>query len=261
MQLVFATGFLVPQMLLGQEYYRGVKAIHPDALFPTVPAIGDIASRGEALARAIHNRFPSGPVHVIAHSMAGLDTRYALQQNLYGIADPGRVAVLSTIATPHHGSAIADLVLGPAGNPLDPRQIVFELARHTLQALTLPEGAIYDLTLARAAAFNAGCPNVPHVRYVCYTGAGIESFLLRSNHLYLSSIGKTPEDKANDGLVTVASASWTPLAEAPWPTDHIGEVGHCLDTPPRFASSFDHLSAIARVIRNGELAAAAAAGV
>src|SRR5215469_10984999 len=90
MNLVFASGFLVPQRILGV-----------DAL---------IKNRAARLAEQIQARFPEGKVHIIAHSMGGLDSRYLLSKNLLGL--DGRVASLSTVSTPHRGSPVADLVLG-----------------------------------------------------------------------------------------------------------------------------------------------------
>ena len=46
-------------------------------------------------------------VHIIAHSMGGLDSRYLISKLGYG----DRVASLTTISTPHRGSNIADVLL------------------------------------------------------------------------------------------------------------------------------------------------------
>src|SRR5262252_6205372 len=46
-------------------------------------------------------------VHLIAHSMGGLDSRFLIAK--LGLAN--RVLSLTTIGTPHHGSPIADLVV------------------------------------------------------------------------------------------------------------------------------------------------------
>jgi hypothetical protein len=46
---------------------------------------------------------PSEKVHIIAHSMGGLDARYLLSKNANGIAD--YVSTLTTIGTPHQGLA------------------------------------------------------------------------------------------------------------------------------------------------------------
>jgi hypothetical protein len=79
-------------------------------------------------------------------------------------------------------------------------------------------------------------------------------YLLRVTGAYIRDVGQTPAERENDGLVSVASASWRPLAEAPWPADHLGEVGRSF-APPRFASPFPHLEALRRVIARARAAA------
>ena len=56
------------------------------------------------------------PLHVIAHSMGGLDARYAIR-NVPQVAD--RVKTLVTIGTPHRGSPVADAVVARTGPLLE----------------------------------------------------------------------------------------------------------------------------------------------
>jgi triacylglycerol lipase len=172
--------------------------------------------------------------------MGGLDSRFALHENLSGLA--ARVASLSTIATPHFGSPVADFLGG--GGLLG---AVFSGLGSAVAAFGVPTGALHDLTTAKAAQFNRDHPNIGTIPCHCYAGNGLESPPLALMREYIRHVGKTDAEKENDGLVSVASASWKPLAEPPWPTDHIGEVGHNA-TPPRFASRFDHLAAFRRVV-------------
>ncbi len=247
MGVVFAAGFLVPQHLVGKDYFRGAAAAFPGALFPDVPPVADVPTRANALAQKIHAAFPSGPIHIVAHSMAGLDSRFLLSNNLLGLADPGRVASLSTIATPHWGSPIADLLVGPEPSALDPRWFIYQVQVQLAAELGQPVGGLGDLTSGYARDFNARYPSVPHVNYFSYAGSGMESFLLKGSHAYIELTGVTQDAKANDGLVSVQSASWTPLVELPWPTDHLGEVGYNLSAPD-LVSSFDHLAAYRRIL-------------
>ena len=94
MNLVFASGVLVPQHILGVDYFRGIKA-HVEAnghhaVFPQVPVTGTVAERAVALADAIAAVYPAGPIHIIAHSMGGLDSRFLIANNLNGLSEPGR---------------------------------------------------------------------------------------------------------------------------------------------------------------------------
>jgi pimeloyl-ACP methyl ester carboxylesterase len=79
LNLVFASGFLCPQRVLKQDYFRDVRTAFPGACFPRVPVTGSIDARGQALAAAIGAfRFPdpNAPIHIIGHSMGGLDAVY-----------------------------------------------------------------------------------------------------------------------------------------------------------------------------------------
>lgn len=249
MNLVFASGFLFPQRALYQDYFRGGAAAFPGACFPRVPLTGSIELRARGLADEITRfRFPDpgGPIHIVAHSMGGLDARYLLQQNLSGLT--GRIASLSTIGTPHRGSPIADLIVGPEPDRRMMRRRLYNGLRRVVGVLGLRTGALDNLTTGYARRFNEECPGLGDVPCYCYAGSGAQAFLLRLTFAYIRDAGRTPEERDNDGLVSVASAAWRPLAEPPWPVDHLGEVGHSL-APPRFASSFPHLEALRRVIR------------
>src|SRR5712692_3871085 len=111
MNLVFASGVLFPQKVGPLEYFRGLPDEYPDALFPNVKGIDSVEQRAKQLAEEIdQKKFPSGPIHIIAHSMGGLDARRFLVEGPKSLTE--RVVSLSTIATPHHGSLIADLLAG-----------------------------------------------------------------------------------------------------------------------------------------------------
>ena len=248
MNLVFASGFLIPQRFLGQDYFRGVRATFPEACFPRVPVAGTIEVRARRLADEITAfRFPqpNARIHIIAHSMAGLDARYALHRDLGGLAS--RVASLSTIATPHRGSPLADLLVGPGPEKWSVRRTVYETVRRAVGAVGVPTGALENLTTAHARRFNEEHPDIGEIPCYCYAGDRPQVYLLKLLSSYIRHVGRTEEERANDGQVTVASAAWKPLAEPPWPTDHFGEVGHSL-TPPSFVSGFPHLEALRRVI-------------
>jgi triacylglycerol lipase len=252
MNLVFASGFLFPQKILGVAYFRGLQEAFPGACFPAVPPNGSIEVRANALVQAV-TRFgfpdPGAPIHIIAHSMGGLDARYALHKNISELA--GRVASLSTIATPHHGSPIADFLVGAAPGVLDIRRVVYETLRQVAADLGIEAGALGNLTTDYAVKFNSEHPDIAGIPCYCYAGNGTESYLIKPLHLYIQHRGQNEEAKANDGLVSVASASWKPLAEDPWPTDHLGEVGHNLN-PPTFIPTFGHIEAFRRVVQRAE---------
>jgi triacylglycerol lipase len=249
LNLVFASGFLFPQRLFRHDYFRGVRAAFPGSCFPRVPLTGSIDIRARVLAAEITRfrfRDPDGPIHIVGHSMGGLDARYLLDRDLSGLT--GRIASLSTIGTPHWGSPIADFIVGPEPDRRMVRRRLYNGLRRAMSVLGLRSGAMDNLTTGYAQRFNEQHPGTGGVPCYCYAGTGADVYLLRMMSGYIREVGRTPEQRSNDGLVSVASASWKPLAEPPWPTDHLGEVGHSL-VPPRFVSSFPHLEALGRVIR------------
>ena len=210
--------------------------------------LGSIEMRAQALATEIAGfRFPEpkARIHIIAHSMGGLDARYALDRGLSGLAP--RIASLSTIGTPHRGSPIADLLVGPTTGGRPVRRVVYEALRGAVAAFGLATGALDNLTTAYARRFNEAHPDIADIPCYCYAGNSATSYLLQLTSAYIRNAGRAEDERENDGLVSVASASWKPLAESPWPTDHLGEVGHSL-SPPSFASSFPYLEALRRVI-------------
>ena len=235
--LVFASGFLVPQRIAGQDYFKGLKAIYPEAttLFAPVSPLGSVPLRAEELAKSIAAKFPAGPIHIIAHSMGGLDARCLLARNLHDLT--GRVASLSTISTPHLGSPVADLLLG------EPIGLEFPF-RDFLAQFTPPNvHALLDLATTGAPGFTEPDP-VKGVRYFAYAGGGIGSALLFATHLYIKA-----REGENDGMVSVKSATWPDqLAEDPWNADHIAEIGYDLNRSD-LTTQFPFVDAIARIVK------------
>src|ERR1017187_2770711 len=162
--LVLASGVLVPQRLAKLDYFKGLPALYPPetTLFAPVSPLGSVELRAQQLAERIARKFPAGAVHVIAHSMGGLDVRCLLAKNLSGLASGGRVVSLSTIATPHHGSPVANLLLVGLEFPF---QAILG------QFVDLEAHALIDLATGGAPGFREQDP-VPGVRYFAYAGAG-----------------------------------------------------------------------------------------
>lgn len=77
-----------------------------------VPPSGSIEARAARLADDIAQKAQGKPVNIIAHSMGGLDSRYMISR-----LKPGNIEVVSltTIATPHRGSAFADYMFDAIG--------------------------------------------------------------------------------------------------------------------------------------------------
>jgi triacylglycerol lipase len=195
------------------HYFRGIikhleeLGCHAHAV--RLPAVASVPERARILVEAI-NALPHERVDIIAHSLGGLDARYALAQ--LGLA--AKVRTLVTVGTPHHGTPIADLaVRGPIG-----------LARKAIGAVGIRLHALDWLSTDALARFNNEVKNVPGVRYACVV-AGIRepttpvSLALAPAHGYLKKVVGP-----NDGLVPVASQYWgETLAEIE--ADHWQQVG------------------------------------
>lgn len=245
MNLVFASGFLIPQRLKRLDYFRDVASKYPGALFPRVALAGSVELRANQLAEQIAAAFPNGRIDIVAHSMGGLDARYLLSHNLCGLTP--RIATLSTISTSHRGSPVADLLAGPT--PLGPKRLVYEIIKDTMARQGYKAGGLVNLTTGAAMTFNQQCPDVPGVTYLAYAGCGPLSYALRPSGWVIERAASTTDERLNDGLVSVASAQWpgTQLAEPPWPADHLAEIGYDLDHPGA-RPKFDYLGAITRVV-------------
>src|SRR5207247_792188 len=96
------------------------------------------------------------PVHLIGHSLGGLDSRYLI--SCLGMAP--RVLTLTTVGTPHRGSPFADWGV---------RRFA-PLLRPVLDYFRVPCEAVFDLTVANSRRFNAAVPDVPGVRYFSVAG-------------------------------------------------------------------------------------------
>jgi len=203
---------------------------------------GGVRDRAPVLAEQIKQAFPTGEIHIIAHSMGGLDSRFLLSNNLLGLAD--RVLSLSTVSTPHRGSPVADLVLGLIPG-IDSRPVRAVLDRLS----SIGSGALDDLTTTAALKFNQENPDLPHVRYLSYLGCDHISLALLATYEFIQSRGRTDDEKTNDGVVSLNSARWPiDLVEPPWPADHLAQIGHDLDTLD-LHTSFDHKKAFERVVQ------------
>ncbi|MEN6626337.1 MAG: hypothetical protein ABFD69_08940 [Candidatus Sumerlaeia bacterium] len=204
------------------EYFNGIAdrlrargaTVHTAAL----PPGGAIAERAEALRRFIDANVREPKFHLVAHSMGGLDSRHYLT----ALSGAERAVSLTTLATPHHGSALADLttlhLIEPVARLLGkfgPQQWVEELYRQT--------AAHSDLRPASCAEFNARTPNAPGVAYYSWAGEPPNAALHGLLQLPGAVLARL-EDGPNDGLVSVGSAKWSGW-RGTVPADHISLVG------------------------------------
>jgi triacylglycerol lipase len=264
--IVLAHGFLGFRKIFGIEYFNGLKAyleanLPVSVLVTEVDPDNGIEVRGEELRRqflaALGELPPSTEeerrvantldarqkTHLLAHSMGGLDSRFMLSP-----ANPShvaaRVASLTTIATPHRGSPIANVIaakLGRNGFSLF-KKFEKKRFRKMIEHLGISLDGLHDLTMEACERFNQKYIDHPNVRYFSIAGQGRAegrptAKLLYPTYKYIKK--KTGE--SNDGLVTVASARWGEFDSNLWPADHADMVGHDLDRI-RQPGKFDHFA-------------------
>lgn len=86
---------------------------------PALPAFNSTPVRAPILARFIDRvlaQTGARKVHIIGHSQGGIDARYLIGE--LGYSD--RVATVTTIATPHEGTVLADIILDLPEGSLEP---------------------------------------------------------------------------------------------------------------------------------------------
>lgn len=193
------------------SYFRGIPACLEAAgnrvLVTRVHPTAGVFRRAWKLKRDIDAIFPDRPVHLIGHSMGGLDARALM-------ADPawqGRVLSLTTIATPHLGSGIADFAKLRAGRIY----ALLERVGWNYQGFT-------DLSPRSMAEFNRNNPlprdipvfsiaGDPPVDEICWP--------LRRLHAALLEL-----EGPNDGLVSIESATALGIPLPSWPVDHLRQM-------------------------------------
>jgi len=226
------------------HYFRGIvnhlESLGCEAHTVRLPAAASVPDRAKILVEKIvalgHGK-DGFRVDLIAHSLGGLDSRYALAK--LGLSK--YVRSLVTIGTPHHGTPLANFAHeGPLG-----------FARKAIKLVGIPLHALDWLSPAALEKFNADVPDVPGVRYACVVGgireAGTSVALaIAPVHAYLRRVSGH-----NDGLVPIASQYWgETIAEIE--ADHFEQVGWRM----AMRGQFDALALYAFIVaRLGDVAA------
>jgi triacylglycerol lipase len=221
---LFGFGDLLPGFQ-AVNYFNGIKQLLKDqdwnVVAPSVNPVGSVEQRGEQLAAQIPQTNAGERLHIIAHSMGGLDARQALKAH----DDLAlRVTTLVTIGTPHKGSAVADALVG-SGNALLAALLSMFPAK-----LKQETGAFESLTTKACERFNATTPDRKNVRYINVAGDASRSGNELPFFKLAARIGGF-SDVTNDGVVTRDSALRDGNEHLDdWPVDHLGEIGWSTST-------------------------------
>jgi triacylglycerol lipase len=188
------------------RYFPGVAAHLESAgnrvLVPGLSPTGGVQRRARELKRFLNRNAAGQPVHLIAHSLGGLDARCMISR--LDMAD--RVLSLTTISTPHRGTPFADWGIQNAA----------WLMRPVLRFLMMSNQAFQDLTLESCRRFNDDVPDAAGVRYF---SVGSELAGFRPEWSFSHSLVSLAEGP-NDGVVSMASARYGEAFDA-WTGDHM----------------------------------------
>jgi triacylglycerol lipase len=196
------------------SYFKGIdraitNAGHPlivTHVHPTSSIANRAAQLKEQILRRVHALGRGNPkVILMAHSMGGLDARYAVSK----LGMDRHVAAVVTISTPHRGSPFADWVLDNLGRKMRGMQLA--------NFLGLDLRAAMDLTTVGCEEFNKTVLDMPGVKYYSVSAARpwmmIPPFALFSHRVVQLMEGD------NDGLVSVKSSTWGEH-QGTWKADH-----------------------------------------
>jgi len=213
------------------RYFRGIAEAleqrHAAVHVVRLPPLASVHERATVLAAYIRD-IPAARINIVAHSMGGVDARYAISQ----LAMSDRVASLITIGTPHRGTPLAGL-----GNTRPAR-----VARAVMEKLGVRASATDWLTPEQMAAFNRHVKDEPRVYYgsvVARPDAHQTSLPLRANHMLMKRRCGT-----SDGVVPCTSQAWGEVI-AEVEADHWAQIGWSAryDARPIYRDILDHLRA------------------
>lgn len=227
---------------------RALRAAGFEVHAPTVSFAGSLARRATglqgAIERILSGRGPGAKVHIIGHSMGGLDARCMIARN--GMAD--RVASLTTIGTPHLGSSVAEWRLNEAKSPREVLRI--------LELFGLDTSGAFDLTRAHCARFNSEVEAAEAANAVVYIAYASRQDDADRVFLPLRRAWRILRDREGpgDGLVSVTSQHWQPELKGPagvkrveqrlfpFPADHLNQCAwwHPWTSPLRDRRAFEH---------------------
>jgi triacylglycerol lipase len=244
-QLTLGGARIAEYFRLIPEALRAAGHVVPEP--PRLNPAGSVAERAQDLKQYLleYGEVTGRKVHLIAHSMGGLDSRFMIS-NL-GMED--RIWSLTTIGTPHHGSPVADIVVTGS----DP------VLNRFMDHLGIDIQGVFDLTTSVCRRFNDAVADAPNVRYFSIAGQfvphrilGVPQGILGLTHEIIQQT-----EQHNDGVVSVMSGTmqrpaWQALDV--WPANHYRLINwgeNLAPTPIELAdeSILDRYRALGRQIK------------
>lgn len=184
------------------------------AFAPNILPYGRIETRAEAWCEIIDTlkaKTGASKLHVIAHSMGGLDMRYAISR----LGRHGDILSLTTVCTPHQGTSLAKLTL----NTPDPvRENVLAMMNWFGNNVypNIPSDVLSALKQLSPeyvqGEFNPNTPDHPEVVYQSVTAACGKGTQAPINKLLIPFNNYIHDREGlNDGYVPTEGAKWGTL--------------------------------------------------
>jgi len=178
---------------------------------PNIVPYAKIQTRAKNWERLIHQLYDQGggqEINIVAHSMGGLDIRYALAK--LDIAD--EIASFTTVSTPHHGTSLAELLLKTPDAIRDKLADFLDWMGDRIYPHTKSDSVGSAEQLTRdyiLEVFNPDITDVPDIPYYSYSssvGKGTQNPIrimsrYQNRHIF-------EHEGLNDGMVSVKSAKW-----------------------------------------------------
>lgn len=181
------------------------------AFAPNIVPYSIIATRAEQWAERIikiQQQYGYKKLNVVAHSMGGLDMRYAINK----LDMESSVASLTTIATPHRGTSLAELVLTTPGGVKEKLGELFDWFGENLFPTRKSDsvGAVEQLTREYVTKeFNPNIPDKESIQYFSYSAAVGKGTAETINPIYrFQNQWIHQREGINDSFVSVNSAKW-----------------------------------------------------
>ncbi|MFW6369107.1 MAG: esterase/lipase family protein [Myxococcota bacterium] len=236
-----------------------------DIFITTVDPFNDSVARGSQLLAQVEDIVTATSyekINLIGHSQGGLDSRYVAHHR------PDLVASVTTFATPHRGTAVADIALRMMSHDRTQEVVdaIVQLAGaplwDTVDEETSLAASLRQLSTEGAAEFNAVHTDSPEVTYFSLTGRSgmhtgwpqcsvgerpdfirkydgyldpVDPMLLVTQQILAAPFNLRP----NDGLVRVEDAYWGRFLGCV-PADHLDEIGHLFGTIPGLLNFWRH---------------------
>jgi len=234
---------------------------------PAVDPFASSADRGRELLAEVERIVAEtgyGKVNLIGHSQGGLDAR------VVAALRPDLVASITTIATPHAGTPVADAIVRIADYPrlselLDAFvRLIGAPIYDALGADTSVTAALRQLSSEGMAEFNAMYPRNPDIPFFSIAGRSDNHFggpecdatdsprfitrwrrdLDPIDPLFILpeaiNDGEFGPGHPNDGMVRAIDAQFGRFLGC-IPADHMDEVGHLFGDSPGLGNDFDYL--------------------